>query len=138
MQPNWMDYLRSLVSIVSYGVLTIAAILAYIKLRRWTLACFFIAGCLKLAGARLSNLAYALLIASQKLFGLDVSVLRPYPHYIYESLLGAVWLVAIIGAAGELLRLTRMPAEDRGRPRPDAQVSGNIISPTGRTSGEPE
>ena len=138
MQPNWVDYLRFLISTGSCAVLTIAAIVAYIRLRRWTFACLFVAGGLNLTSARLSGLAYVLLNISIQLFGLDISVLGSYPDYLYESIHSAVWTMAIIGAAGELVRLTWMPAEDRGRPRPDTQVPGEINSPTGKIPGAPQ
>ena len=93
MQLMWWDWLRFAVTLVCLVILTVAAGMAFARFRRWNLACLFIA------------IALSLLT---DVIGLTHFMWSWLPiEQIYYYLYLAPWPIAIAGAVGELLRLTR-------------------------------
>ena len=86
-----LDWLRFLTHISSLVILAVAAGLAFRKLKRWSLACLLISLLLKV---------FSELLEFSPILRSDAGML------LYSGLHKLVWLVAIAGGVGEVLRLT--------------------------------
>lgn len=101
MDDTWLDSLEALIPIacaVVVVILTIAAGLAVAKLRRWSLACLFVAGLL------MSNFCLCVIFGYMNMQG-GISFLFYFLMLARYSDL--VWLPALVGGLGEAVWFIR-------------------------------